>query len=156
VCGECSLGTTCWSNWPVTAGGHSDYSGAVFKIALQYSSAPTCRNGSIASVRVCWPYVRSYPDSDRNSDLRARRLSAIRRHRPSDDFDLIPGSVRSLPRAERSDVRPSAGEVCRRVAAWSFRRRAASVLGHEYLTRPLITYRGGRTNERSEPTARHS
>jgi hypothetical protein len=34
------------------------------------------RNGSIASVRVCWPYARSYRDSDRNSDLRARRLSA--------------------------------------------------------------------------------
>jgi hypothetical protein len=34
-------------------------------------------DGSIASVRVCSPYVRSYPDSDRNSDLRARRLSAI-------------------------------------------------------------------------------
>jgi hypothetical protein len=32
--------------------------------------------GSIASVRVCWPYVRSYPDGDQNSDLRARRLSA--------------------------------------------------------------------------------
>jgi hypothetical protein len=36
--------------------------------------------GSIASVRVCWPYVRSYPDSDRNSDLLERRLSATRRH----------------------------------------------------------------------------
>jgi len=34
------------------------------------------RFGTIAWVRVCWPHVRSYPDSDRNSDLRARRLSA--------------------------------------------------------------------------------
>ena len=39
------------------------------------------RFGSIASVRVCCAYVRSYPDSDRNSDLRARRLSANRRRR---------------------------------------------------------------------------
>jgi hypothetical protein len=35
---------------------------------------------SIASVRMRWPYVRSAPDSDRNSDMRARRLSAKSRH----------------------------------------------------------------------------
>jgi hypothetical protein len=45
-------------------------------IALQISNHPDVRFGSIASVRVSWPYVRSYPDSDQNSDLRARRLSA--------------------------------------------------------------------------------
>jgi hypothetical protein len=47
--------------------------------ASQQSRRANVCNGSIASVRACWPYVRSYPDSDRNSDLRARRLSAKNR-----------------------------------------------------------------------------
>jgi hypothetical protein len=67
--------------------------------------AADVRSGSIASVRVCWPYVSSCPDSDRNSDLRARRLSAIsemlsdrrkyvvRCHGPSDPLQLEGGSL---------------------------------------------------------------
>jgi hypothetical protein len=39
-------------------------------------AAVDVRLGSLASVLVLRPYVRSHPDSDRNSDLPARRLSA--------------------------------------------------------------------------------
>jgi hypothetical protein len=59
------------------------------RFALQKSPTQHVACGSIASVRVCRPYVRSYPDSDRNSDLRARRLSANLRHGRQQNFCLL-------------------------------------------------------------------
>jgi hypothetical protein len=52
--------------------------GFAINFALQKSQAAHVADGSFASVLALRPYVRSYSDSDRNSDLRARRLSATR------------------------------------------------------------------------------
>jgi hypothetical protein len=52
--------------------------------------------GSIASVPVCWPHVRCYPDSDRNSDLRARRLSAKSGREQSQQYSYIAANMAKL------------------------------------------------------------
>jgi hypothetical protein len=71
------------------------------RCASQQNWTADVREGSIASVRVCWPYVRSYPDSDRNRDLRARRL----KRRPAAAGPISPETAflsLSLPEPHRA------------------------------------------------------
>jgi hypothetical protein len=86
--------------------------------------AADVRSGSIASVRVCWPYIRSYPDSDRNRDLRARRLSATLKpehvqklREQSDVYSITSSAVAS---SVCGIVNPSALAVLRLTASSNF------------------------------------
>ena len=54
---------------------------AVCTKAFRERPGPRMSCGLLALFWVIWPHVSSYAESDRNSDLRARRLSANRRHR---------------------------------------------------------------------------